>query len=228
MTNTKIQFHVSSRALEENLAQIRRNGFTPGNIFGLSKDSAGISLNTKSFLQHLKTEGESGLLYLVADQTKTEIPVLISEVQRHPVTNDIAHVSFLRVNLNEKITKAIDVKLEGLFEVKEATVLLVRDSIEVEALPADLPEAFFIDISKLTEVGQEVHVADLEYDRSKVTIQMTPEEQEMAIAFVQEVKEEVIEEPVVEEVPAEGAEATDAAAQPAEGGEAAKSEEKSE
>ena len=107
-------------------------------------------------------------------------------------------------------------------------MLLVKDSIEVEALPADLPEAFFIDISKLTEIGQEVHVADLEYDRSKVTIQMTPEEQEMAIAFVQEVKEEVIEEPVVEEVPAEGAEATDATAQPAEGGEAAKSEEKSE
>ncbi len=199
MKNDKIQFHVSSRALEENLSLFRRNGYTPANIYGLSAKSETISLSTKALLQHLKAEGETGLLYLISDTNSKEQPVLFSEVQRNPVTNDIMHVSFLRVNLAEKITQEIDVKLVGDFEVKEATVLLVRDTIEVEALPADLPEAFFIDISKLTEVGQEVHVSDLEYDRSRVVVQLSEEEQAEPIALVQQVKEEVVEEPPVVE-----------------------------
>lgn len=227
MTNSKNLFHVSSRALEEPIAQIRHNGHIPGNIYGLSKNSDTISLSTKALFQHLKTEGETGLLYLVTDQKGAEQPVLFSEIQRHPVTNDVMHVSFLRVNLAEKITQEIDVKLVGEFEVKEATVLLVRDTIEVEALPADLPEAFLIDISKLTEVGQEVRVADLDYDRSKITIQLTEEEQAEPIALVQEVKEEIVEEPVVEETPAEG-EAAAEGAEGTDGGDAAESSEKSE
>lgn len=201
MTTTKNHFHVSSRALEEKISDLRRTGYTPANIYGLNKQSDTISLNTKSFLQHLKTEGETGLLYLVADEKSAEQPVLIGEIQRNPVTGDILHVSFLRVNLAEKITQEIDVKLVGEFDVKEATVLLVRDTLEVEALPTDLPEAFYIDVSTLTEIGQEVHVSDLEYDRAKVTIQLTEEEQAEPIALVQEVKEEVIEEPVEAETP---------------------------
>ena len=227
MTNSKILFHVSSRALEEPIAQIRHNGYIPGNIYGLSKNSDTISLSTKALFQHLKTEGETGLLYLVTDQKGAEQPVLFSEIQRHPVTNEVMHVSFLRVNLAEKITQEIDVRLVGEFEVKEATVLLVRSTIEVEALPADLPEAFLIDISKLTEVGQEVRVADLDYDRSKITLQLTEEEQAEPIALVQEVKEEVVEEPVAEETPAEG-EAAAEGADGTEGGDAAESGEKSE
>ncbi|MBP7875652.1 50S ribosomal protein L25 [Candidatus Woesebacteria bacterium] len=205
MTNTNIVFHVTSRKIDQKMAQVRLDGLIPANIYGLSKDSTTVSIPGKSLFQHLKTEGETGLLYLIIDEKNTQQPVLFSEIQKHPVTNEIVHVSFLRVNLAEKITKEIDVKLVGEFDLKEATVILVKDVIEVEALPADLPEAFFIDVSKLTEVGQEVRVADLEFDRSKVELQMTEEEQDEPIALVQEVKEEVAEEPEVEVAPADGA-----------------------
>ncbi|MBP7876087.1 50S ribosomal protein L25 [Candidatus Woesebacteria bacterium] len=205
MTNTNIVFHVASRKIDQKMAQVRLDGLIPANIYGLNKESTTISIPGKALFQHLKTEGETGLLYLITDKKDAQQPVLFSEIQKHPVTNEIVHVSFLRVNLAEKITKEIDVKLVGEFDLKEATVILVKDVIEVEALPADLPEAFFIDVSKLTEVGQEVRVADLEFDRSKVELQMTEEEQDEPIALVQEVKEEVVEEPEVEVAPAEGA-----------------------
>lgn len=196
MTTTKTQFHVSSRALEEKNSQLRHTGYIPANIYGLNKDSVTISLVTKPFMHHLNNEGETGLMYLVADESSVEQPVLITEVQRNPVTGEVLHVSFMRVNLAQKIVQEIDLKLTGEFDLKEATVLLVRNTVEIEALPADLPEAFYIDISKLTEIGQEVHVSDLDYDRAKITLQMTEEEQAEPIALVQEVKEEVVEEPV--------------------------------
>lgn len=196
MTNAKTLFHVSSRTLEEKNARLRHTGYIPANIYGLGKDSATISVITKPFLHHLKNDGETGLMYLVADQSSVEQPVLITEVQRNPITGEVLHVSFMRVNLAQKIVQEIDLKLTGEFDVKDATVLLVRNTIEIEALPADLPEAFYIDISKLTEVGQEVHMSDLEYDRAKITIQLSEEEQAEPIALVQEVKEEVVEEPV--------------------------------
>jgi len=190
------KLHVNPRILSEKLTHLKHTGFVPGNVYGLKQDSEPVSLKINDLSQYLKDEGETGLLYLMVGDNKDSQPVLFSEIQRHPVTNEVMHISFLRVNLKEKITQDVDVKLMGEFEVKDATVLLVRDSLEVEALPADLPDAFYIDISKLTEIGQEVFVKDLDYDRSKISIQLDETEMDEPIALVQEVVEEVEEEPV--------------------------------
>jgi hypothetical protein len=73
-------------------------------------------------------------------------------------------------------------------------LVVVKDEIEVEALPADLPEKFEIDVSLLTEVGQMVTYADLKYDRSKVTLVLGEEGEEEPVVLVQEQREEEPEE----------------------------------
>jgi large subunit ribosomal protein L25 len=49
------------------------------------------------------------------------------------------------------------------------------DVIHVEALPADIPSEYVVDVAQLTQLDQAVHVRDLHIDDSKVTILSDPE-----------------------------------------------------
>ena len=75
------------------------------------------------------------------------------------------------------------------------------DSIEVEALPKDLPERFIVDVSVLANIGDAIHVSDIVVPES-VTI-LDPAE-EMLILITAPAAEEV--EPVVAEAGTEAVE----------------------
>jgi large subunit ribosomal protein L25 len=189
------------------LGSLRKTGMVPANITGMAQDSKTIMLPTRVFLKHIEQEGESGLLYLQVEGQKSTEPVLIEEIQYAPVDGSILHVVFRRVNLKEKVTAEVPVETIGEFAVRGANMMVVTDSFEVEALPADLPESFVFDVSKLTEVGQVLTIEDLEYDREKITIILSDEEKENPIIMAQEQREEeVAETSEVESEAAEGAE----------------------
>ena len=184
-------YNVQLRAVKENLNKIRKTG-VPANIFQSNKESRSIVINTKDFLSMYSVVGESAVAYLSLD--KTEIPVTIEEVQWHPTKDTPVHVSFRAVDLKQKTEALIPVVLVGKFDVPDAVLVTVRDEIEVEALPTDLPEHFEINIESLTEIGQSITLADLVFDRNKVKLIIGEEGEEAPIILVQEVREEVEEE----------------------------------
>lgn len=191
--------------LGKKVAQLRREGSIPANIYGVGKDSVAITVSTKAFEKLYENVGETGLVYLQVEGTAKDVPVLVDEVQYHPVTGELTHASFKQVDLSEKITAEVPVETIGENNVPSAVVVVVKDVIEVEALPTDLPENFTIDISTLTEIGQSISYKDLSYDKSKVTLMVAEEELENPLVLLEEVKEEVEPEPVAEEAAAEGA-----------------------
>jgi len=91
--------------------------------------------------------------------------------------------------------------------VKAGGVLLtMHDQIEVEALPADLPEKFILDISVLKEIGNDLKVSDLQYDKSKIEVTLSLDE---VLAVIQEPRKEeevvpVSSEPVEVETTVQG------------------------
>jgi large subunit ribosomal protein L25 len=218
----KTVLHVTSRDLfGKKSKQLRQKGLIPANVYGLQEESEKIELLLSSFNRVIAEQGDTTLLYLQVGSDK-EIPTLISEIQYNPITGTPTHVAFKRVNLNVKVTAEIPVETVGTAEIAGATIVLTRNVLEVEALPADLPEVFEVDISSLTQVGQTLHLSDVSYDREKVKVMLSEEELEAPIVLVQEVKEEVVETPA--ETPEGAADATT----PAVEGESAASEEKKE
>ncbi|MBQ6438332.1 hypothetical protein IJJ12_03035 [bacterium] len=197
---------VTARDLKTKPAAMRREGQLPLNVFGRGQSQA-FAASTKDTAKLLDQISESTVFYLQAG--KKELPVMLEEIQRHPVTDQLLHVSARQVDLKQKVTAAIPVETVGTFNVPGAIYQLVQDEIEAEGLPTDLPEKFVIDLSKFTAIGDEVHYADLDFDRSKVTLQVDNEHEPVLV--VNELKEEV--EP--EEKPAETAEATESAAEEA-------------
>jgi large subunit ribosomal protein L25 len=185
---------------------LRTQGILPGNIYGKKIKSEAIQVNLKDFEKVYKEIGETGLLTL--EVGGSEKPVLVHNLQRHPVTDEPIHVDFLQVDLKEKVEAEVPVELTGEAPAEKqgvGTVVQYLNEIKVEALPTDLPEKFIVDTSELAEVDQAILVKDLKVDRSKVDIKSDAEEIVVKVEPPQ--KEEVVlpPAPAEGEVPAEGA-----------------------
>jgi large subunit ribosomal protein L25 len=168
-----------------------------GNIMGDVEASFPLEMSSNAFQKVFDQVGETGLIYLKVSDEAQERPVLVNDIQRDPVSGQIIHVVFRQVDLSEKVTAEVPVEVVGLFDVKNAVLATLHQSIKVSALPTDLPEKFEVDISGLKEFGQAITFADLNYDKSKVTLQIDESEMQSPVVMVQEVKEEVEEAPVV-------------------------------
>ncbi len=173
------------------LKQLRKTGLIPSNIFGTSFASQSISANLGTFTKVYKKVKETGIVYLALGEEK--IPTLITTVQKHPVTSQILHVDFRKVDLTIKITTDVPVHLTGTSEAvaqKGGVLLTLSEKLLIEALPQDIPSSVEVDISSLKEVGQEIKVKDLaqsktyeiKEDAEKVIVSVTAHKEESVVA----------------------------------------------
>lgn len=150
---------------------LRKEGIIPAHVFGKKVKTEHIQVVQGEFTKVFEKSGETGIIDLTIDSKKK--PVLVKNVQYHPVSDDLLHIDFYQVNLSEKVK--VDVPLEIVGEApaahKKIGLLLTPVSeLEIEALPTDLPENIEVNVEDLDEVGKEIKVKDLKIDRSKVEI----------------------------------------------------------
>jgi large subunit ribosomal protein L25 len=177
---------------------LREQGLLPANVYGKKIKSQALTVGLKDFSSIYQKAGETNIVDLMIG--KTTKPVLVHNVQTHPVTDEPIHVDFLQVDLKQKVTATIPVEMVGESPAeKEGKGVLVQQltEIEVEALPTNLPEKFEVNVSKLTEVDQSILVRDLKYDQAKIVIKL---DSDQIIAKVEPPqKEEEVAPPPVEE-----------------------------
>lgn len=149
---------------------LRSDGFIPANLYGKKIKSEAIQVNEKEFLPIFAKAGETSLIELIVDGNKR--PVLIHNVQYHPVSNLPLHIDFFQVDLKEKVSAKVNLAFTGEAKAvkdKVGVLLTILSDVEVEALPADLPEKIEVDVSKLSEVGSSIKVVDLQIsDKIKI------------------------------------------------------------
>ncbi len=213
-TNEAINLTVTERTVfGKNLAKLRREGLIPGNVFGPKFDSKSVSVNLKDFVTVYKVAHETGVVYLKLG--KEEVPVLIRQVQYHPVKDSILHVDFRKIDLTQKIETEVPVKIMGVSTAvtqKGGVQLIQSQLLKIEALPTKIPSSIEVDISKITELGQEIKVADLaksadyevKEDPEKVVVSVVEHKEESVTPETTAAAPEVItEKPAEGEVPAE-------------------------
>jgi large subunit ribosomal protein L25 len=206
MTSEKIILNVKKRdLLGKKSKQLRAQGLVLGNINIPGKDSIPVTAESLDIKRVYDKAGESSLVYLTLEGQKTQLPVLIKEADFHPVLGEMFHVVFLKVSLKEAIEASIPLEFVGDFKVDGAALIKVKDTIDVSALPTDLPENFTVNVELLKEVGQTIFLSDIEIDESKIEL-ILPEDakkDEIALAIAQaergEEPEEVEEETTDEE-----------------------------
>ena len=90
----------------------------------------------------------------------------------------IMHVDFLAVDASTRITTEVAVHLVGaspIVELRQAVLVHILSTLSVEALSADLVDSIDVDISGLNEVGDAIHVRDLDVPDT-LTILNDPDE----------------------------------------------------
>ncbi len=131
--------------------RLRRSGFVPAVLYGASHPDP-VSLKVGALeLRHLLVDGSA--LFDVKIGGEKSVPAILKDRQNHPVRDEVVHVDFLEVRLDEKIHAEVTIELEGAEEapgVKEGGVLdQPTREVGIEALPTDIPERIVVNVSHM-------------------------------------------------------------------------------
>lgn len=150
---------------------LRKEWLVPGIVYGKHLESPiAVACPKNDFIKKYKEAGYSTPLTLEGD--KINQLVLIQDIQLDPVSDVLLHVDFLAIKADEKVTTEIPLILAGESPIEkswEGKIQLIKDFVEVEAFPQDLPHNITIDISTIQTMNDVIFVKDLNIP-SKVTI----------------------------------------------------------
>ena len=159
------EIKLSNRSISgKKVANLRREGIMPVHLYG--GDSGPLSL-----------QGDSAEINKLLPRVGLNIPVsvvvegggageicFVREVQRHPLTQDILHVDFLRVDVKSKITASVPIEVIGdspAVRLLGGTLIQNMQSINVEALPLNVPEKITVDITSIEDFETAIHISDI-------------------------------------------------------------------
>lgn len=144
------------------IKKLRKEGLIPANIYGKDVKSLAIQVDSKEFAKVFTGAGETSLVEVAIDGEKR--PVLIHNLQYHPVSGEVLHVDFLQVDLKQKVTTKVPLHFAGeapAVKDKVGTLLTILSEVEIEALPGDLPDKFDVNLDSLTKVGDTFKVSQI-------------------------------------------------------------------
>jgi large subunit ribosomal protein L25 len=207
----KLKLQAAKRTVTgRKVKQLRRSGILPGTVYGKNTKSISVQVPHQEFSAIFAKAGETGLVQLKIEGEEKTRPVLISNLQKNPLTGDAIHFDLHEVDLKEKITATVPVELVGESPaVKEKLGILIQQlsEVEVEALPADLPDKLELNISPLKVVDDSLTVSNL---KAPADVTILTDSTQILAKIEPQAKEEVVEAPApaegeaVVETPAEG------------------------
>src|SRR5215217_567228 len=146
--STKLSLNARDPEGSRTARRLRRSGEVPGVIYGGDGEPSHFSVDARILRNTLAHSG--AILDITIGDGKAS-PVLVKDLQRHPVRGDIMHVDFLRVNMNETIQTTVVLELlgaDGAPGVVEGGVLSQETrEVNIEALPGDIPDTITHDVS---------------------------------------------------------------------------------
>ncbi len=161
----KVIIEAKIRPENESVKKIRKEGKIPAIVYGKETKTMPVEIKVKDIEKTVSSLKEGTLLItlkLIDKENAEEKTVIIQEVQRDPVTDNIIHADFKQVSLKEKSIFKVPVLTKGIPEgVKLGGVLehIMRE-IPVRCLPDNLPPKFELDITSL-KISQDIKLKDI-------------------------------------------------------------------
>lgn len=131
--------------------RIRREEKIPAVIYGQGMAPVSVIVDRRDL--RLALSGAAGTNTILEIKVEGNVyPAVIKDLQRHPVRRTVAHVDFLRINMNEELTIAVPVRLVGEAKAVLSEGGLVdasEDTIDIVTTPANMPSEISIDVSAM-------------------------------------------------------------------------------
>ncbi|HEY7565055.1 MAG TPA: 50S ribosomal protein L25 [Acidimicrobiia bacterium] len=202
----------SGRALGSRPARrVRATGQVPAVIYGKGAAPRHIAVDHHDLSVAFHTPAGVNVLINLEIDGEEGVPTLVRAIDHHPFRNQIRHVDFVRVSLTEKVKAEVNLHFVGTpAGVREGGILSpIRNSVEIEALPTEIPPTIDVDVSGLA-INDDLYVRDIPAMEG-VTILEDPDEM---IVTVTTPAAEVVEPVPVEEGEGEEGEGEEGAPKP--------------
>ncbi len=186
---TLIKRDVTGKAVKRLLSQ----GILPCVAYGKGVESVTAQIPYREFEKTYRSAGGSSLVDVVFPDGSTK-KALITQVSKHPLTEQYVHVDLFIVDMKEKMKAKVPLNFVGESKaVKELGANLVKtlQELEIECLPDHLPSHIDISLEFLANIGDMIRISDIKLPEGVVSL----DDGDVVIASVEQMKEEKEEAP---------------------------------
>ena len=159
------EIKLSNRSISgKKVANLRREGIMPVHLYGGDSGPLSLQGDSAEINKLLPRVGLNIPVSVVVEDGETGEICFVREVQRHPLTQDILHVDFLRVDVKSKITASVPIEVIGdspAVRLLGGTLIQNMQSINVEALPLNVPEKITVDNTSIEDFESAIHISDI-------------------------------------------------------------------
>ncbi len=166
MTAIKMQIEKRNLVGKNSIKEVRKKELIPGVLYERGGDTVHVAVSRTEFARVYKLAGSSSLLGLELEGAT--VPAIIKEIQRHPLKNEILHVDFQKLNMNEKVKMTVPISLVNRDSIKLQPSILMQilDQIEIECLPSNIPNGAEIDVENM-DFSTPMFVKDLDIAKNE-------------------------------------------------------------
>jgi large subunit ribosomal protein L25 len=150
---------------------LRRDGKVPGVIYGHGRTPEAVVVDTLALNKMLVGISAATTVLDVAVDGRPPVKALIREIQRHSLRPaEILHLDLYEIQADEQVTLEVPVHLVGIPDgVRNFGGVLDHSlrELEIEVLPADIPEHIELDVTALT-IGHSLFVRDITLQKGRI------------------------------------------------------------
>ena len=151
--------------------RMRRAGQIPAVVYGGGGEGVSLAVNPKDLLRILHSKSGANTLITLKYEGAGDTRVLVKEYQLEPLGHRLLHADFYKVAMDKTLRVTVPVHMTGEskgVKVQGGVIDFVNREIEIECLPADIPEHITLDVTELM-LNQGIRVRDLAAPANKWT-----------------------------------------------------------
>ncbi len=168
--------------------RVRVAGLIPAVVYGAG-DAVAVTVDPRVVTKILHSDSGHNTIFDLNVEGESQVKAMLVDWQNEPIKGRLLHADFKRIAMDRAMRVSVPVLLTGVpVGVKTAGGVLdqILREVEIECLPADIPDHLDVDVSGLEMYGT-IHISDLPHTGS---IKFLGDEGAL-VAHVTEIKEDI-------------------------------------
>ena len=165
MTTNAVEIELNPRELMgKKVGRLRRAGIVPVHLYGPGMESRALQCNASQLIRVLATAGGATPIHITIQGEPGNHLAFAREIQWHPKRDDLLHVDLLAADVSRPVTAQVPIVLIGESagaRTVSGTVMHQLRTVDIQALPLEMPSEIELDISVMEEPDSVIRVSDL-------------------------------------------------------------------
>jgi len=174
MTTNAIQIELDPRELVgKKVGRLRRAGIVPVHLYGPGMEPRALQCQASRLIQVLATAGGATPIQITIQGESGNHLAFAREIQWDPRRDDLLHVDLLAADVTRPVTAQVPIVLTGESAGARnigGTVMHQLRTVDIQALPLEMPSQIEVDISVMEEADSVIRVSDLDVPESATLI----------------------------------------------------------